>query len=99
MTTSRRSFLKTSLACVGVGLVETGTDFGTESPLEHHDSISSNLHDLMGRIRLGAEFFLSKTATEERVRKHFRLMQSHGLTIARIFFIWDDSERTPGVWP
>lgn len=98
MTTSRRAFLKTGLASVSVGLVGTRTDLGTESPFENHDSISSNLHELIGTIRLGAEFFLNKTATEESVRKHFGVMQSHGLTVARIFVIWDDIERTPGVW-
>lgn len=52
----------------------------------------------MGKIRLGAEFFLNKTATKASVRKHFRLMQSYGFTIARIFIIWDDIQHTPGVW-
>ncbi len=98
MTTSRRSFLKTSLAGVSVGLVGARTDLRAESPFENHGSISSGLHELIGTIRLGAEFFLNKTATEESVRKHFRLMQSYGLTVARIFVIWDDVERPPGVW-
>jgi endo-1,4-beta-mannosidase len=52
----------------------------------------------MGKLRLGAEFFLNESATEESVRKHFWLMQSHGLTVSRIFVIWDDIEDTPGIW-
>jgi len=98
MTTSRRTFLKTSLAGVSVGLVGTATVAGMASPIDDDELISSNLHELVGKIRLGAEFFLNKTATEESVRKHFRLMQSYGFTVARIFVIWDDIERTPGMW-
>lgn len=98
MTTSRRTFLKAGLAGVSVGLVGTGTEAKAASPVDDHELISSNLHELVGEIRLGAEFFLNKTATEESVRKHFRLMQSYGFTVARIFVIWDDIERTAGVW-
>jgi beta-galactosidase len=83
---------------VSIGLAGTGTYAEAESPVGNDQSVSSNLHDLVGRIRLGAEFFLNKTATDESVRKHFRLMQSYGFTVARIFVIWDDIERTPGVW-
>lgn len=98
MTTSRRTFLKASLAGVGIGFA--GKVSGEEAAIPDGDdqSISSNLHKLVGKIRLGAEFFLNKTATEKSVRKHFRLMQSYGFTVARIFVIWDDIERTPGVW-
>ena len=83
---------------MSIGLAGTGSGAETANPVGDDASISSNLHELVGKIRLGAEFFLNKTATEESVRKHFRLMQSHGFTVARIFVIWDDIERTPGVW-
>lgn len=98
MATSRRTFLKAGLAGVSIGLAGTGSGAETPSPAGDDESISSNLQELVGRIRLGAEFFLNKTATEQSVRKHFRLMQSYGLTVVRIFVIWDDIERTPGVW-
>lgn len=98
MTTSRRTFLKTSLAGASLALGGTGMMAQTLSNSADPNSISTNLQELVGKIRLGAEFFLNKTATEESVRKHFSLMQSYGFTVARIFVIWDDVERTPGVW-
>jgi hypothetical protein len=49
-------------------------------------------------VRVGAEFFLNRTETADSVARHFRAMKDHGLTIARIFVIWDDVERSPGQW-
>src|SRR5208337_3432880 len=56
------------------------------------------LADLTGKLRVGAEFFLNRSETKETVEKHFRLMRESGLTVVRIFVIWDDIERTPGNW-
>jgi len=50
------------------------------------------------QLRIGSEFFLNKTETQESVRRHFRLMHENGLTLARIFVIWDDIERSPDDW-
>ena len=49
-------------------------------------------------VRVGAEFFLNRSETADSVASHFRMMKEHGLTIARIFVIWDDIERLPGQW-
>lgn len=49
-------------------------------------------------VRVGAEFFLNHTETADSVARHFQMMKEHGLSIARIFVIWDDIERTPGQW-
>jgi beta-galactosidase GanA len=49
-------------------------------------------------VRVGAEFFLNRSETADSVANHFRMMKEHGLTIARIFVIWDDIERLPGQW-
>ena len=49
-------------------------------------------------VRVGAEFFLNRSETADSVARHFRLMKEHGLSIARIFVIWDDIERMPGQW-
>lgn len=58
--------------------------------------------DLAGSIlskpRLGAEFFLNNGETRENVFRHFHLMAETGLTIARIFTIWDQIERVQGQW-
>lgn len=98
MKPSRRTFLKTSLGGATLALGGPGIMAETMNNAEDSSSILANLQELLGKIRLGAEFFLNKTATEESVRKHFRLMQSYGFTMARIFIIWNDIEQTPGVW-
>jgi beta-galactosidase len=61
-------------------------------------SAGSRLSELNQQLRVGAEFFLNPTETKESVQRHFDLMRQNGLTLARIFIIWDDLERTPGVW-
>ncbi len=98
MTTSRRTFLKTGLA--GVSLAWDGTGATPEAlhRVDENSSNSANLRELVGTIRLGAEFFLNQGATAENVQSHFRLMQSYGFTVARIFIIWDDIEPAPGTW-
>ncbi|MGO8736187.1 MAG: beta-galactosidase [Terriglobia bacterium] len=59
---------------------------------------ASELASLTGQLRIGSEFFLNRTETKESVGRHFRLMQENGLTLVRIFVIWDDIERTPNNW-
>lgn len=53
---------------------------------------------LLSELHVGSEFFLNRSETRESVEKHFRLMRENGLTLVRIFVIWDDIERTPGNW-
>jgi|GEM_PF-973166 len=59
---------------------------------------SARLAEITGQIRIGTEFFLNRTETRESVFKHFRLMRDYGITIVRIFIIWDDIEREPAQW-
>jgi beta-galactosidase len=59
---------------------------------------ASELASLTGQLRIGSEFFLNRTETKESVGRHFRLMHENGLTLVRIFVIWDDIERTPNNW-
>jgi beta-galactosidase len=59
---------------------------------------AARLAPLTDQLRLGAEYFLNRTDTEETVRHHFRLMHQYGLTVARVFIIWDDIERQPDQW-
>ena len=61
-------------------------------------SQASQLADLTDQLRIGAEFFLNRTETRESVRRQFHLMQENGLTLVRIFVIWDDIERAPNNW-
>src|SRR5208283_6122651 len=53
---------------------------------------------ILSKTRLGAEFFLNNSETRDSVFGHFRRMAETGLTIARIFTIWDQIEREKGQW-
>jgi len=70
----------------------------THGAQSSNTSPSPQLAQLTQQLRIGAEFFLNRTETKESVQRHFRLMHENGLTLARIFVIWDDIERTPGNW-
>ncbi len=60
--------------------------------------VEARLAEVQSRFQLGAEFFVNRTETQESIGRHFQMMKEHGLTLARVFFIWDDVERTPGQW-
>jgi beta-galactosidase len=56
------------------------------------------LADWDSKLHVGTEFFLNRSETRETVENHFRLMHENGISVVRIFVIWDDIERTPGNW-
>jgi beta-galactosidase len=58
----------------------------------------ATLTSLLSEWHVGTEFFLNRSETKESVEKHLRLMHENGLTLVRIFVIWDDIEKTPGNW-
>jgi beta-galactosidase len=60
--------------------------------------LSANSSELLGQLRIGTEFFLNRSETRDGIQRHFRLMHDSGLTLVRIFVIWDDIEHTPGIW-
>jgi beta-galactosidase len=53
---------------------------------------------ILAKPRFGAEFFLNNGETRDGVFHHFSRMADTGLTIARIFTIWDQIEREQGKW-
>jgi len=53
---------------------------------------------ILDHPRLGAEFFLNRTETRDSVFHHFRRMAETGLSIARIFTLWDQVEHEQGKW-
>ena len=53
---------------------------------------------LLAKVRLGAEFFLNRTETQASIDEHFRRMSETGLTIVRIFTIWNQVEREQERW-
>jgi beta-galactosidase len=61
------------------------------------DSLES-LEGVRSRIRIGAEIFLDPGHTRDEIRKHFARMRELGLSVARMFIIWDHVERRPGQW-
>lgn len=54
--------------------------------------------DITQELRIGAEYFLNPSETRENVQRNFRLMRESGLTLVRIFVIWNDIEHRPAVW-
>lgn len=56
------------------------------------------LSEWEGKLHVGTEFFLNRTETKETVDNHFKEMHENGITVVRIFVIWDDIERVPGEW-
>ncbi|MGO8749662.1 MAG: beta-galactosidase [Thermoguttaceae bacterium] len=56
------------------------------------------LDDVRSHVRLGAEIFLDPSHTREEIRMHFRRMKEVGLSLARVFVIWDHVERKQGHW-
>jgi beta-galactosidase len=59
---------------------------------------AASLSEITGQLRIGTEFFLNRTETKQSIDKHFRLMRDYGISIVRVFIIWDDIERKPGDW-
>jgi beta-galactosidase len=55
-------------------------------------------HPILSEPRIGAEFFLNATETRDSVSRHFQRMADTGLTIVRIFTLWDQVERIQGQW-
>lgn len=73
----------------------TGT---AQTPALPNAARQAKLAELTGQLRIGAEYFLNPTDTQAYIDNQFRQMHATGLTLVRIFIIWNDVERTPGVW-
>jgi len=83
------------LAILILSVFIAGASFGANNA---EPNAQTPLEELTRQLRIGTEFFLNPTETKESVQRHFALMHENGLTLARIFIIWDDVERTPGRW-
>ncbi|OCT15526.1 hypothetical protein A8709_15740 [Paenibacillus pectinilyticus] len=49
-------------------------------------------------LQLGSQLFINKDDTEEAVRNWVRSMGEHGLTLIRLFMIWEQLEPKEGQW-
>jgi beta-galactosidase len=96
---STRGSIKLSITLARSFLIAIEIAFGAArtAPAQQTES-SARLAPLTDQLRLGAEYFLNRNDTQESVRRHFQLMHHYGLTIARIFIIWDDIERQRDQW-
>ncbi len=92
---SRRRLLK--LGAAGLSGAVAASWFNAASLLAA-DSALDTLDSVRGRIRLGAEIFLDPSHTREEIQMHFRRMKEVGLSLARVFIIWDHVERKRGQW-
>jgi len=105
---SRLKTLRISQICLldgaGIGLMVLALlVFGTctavaQEHAAHAGERQPALTELTAKLHVGTEFFLNRTETKDTVEKHFKLMHDNGITLVRIFVIWDDIERTPGNW-
>ena len=50
------------------------------------------------QVRIGAEIFLDPSYSRQEIQMHFRRMRETGLSVARMFVIWDHIERQRGQW-
>ena len=48
--------------------------------------------------RIGAQFFVNPQDSTEDIIKHFDLMQEHGITLVRLFILWEHIEPDEGLW-
>ncbi len=87
-------------ACIAaLGLLAAGAcSAAAQIPAADAGERQPALTELTGKLHVGTEFFLNRTETKETVEKHFKLMHENGISLVRIFVIWDDIERTPGNW-
>src|SRR6185437_13316279 len=81
---TRRSFLEAAMAGTLIAPART--------------AVTDRTKPCLSKMRIGAEFFLNRTETRDSVFQHFRRMADTGLTVARIFTIWDQIEREKGQW-
>ena len=87
MNSTRRTILRTFTVAAGL------SDFGRLGA-----AAAAQSESLTTSLRIGTEFFLNRSETEAGIDRHFRLMRDTGLSLVRIFVIWDDIEHTPGAW-
>ncbi|MGA9958824.1 MAG: beta-galactosidase, partial [Acidobacteriaceae bacterium] len=78
-------------------LLFCGVSFAA-TPAPMNAARQAKLAELTGQLRLGSEYFLNLTDTQAYIEKQFEAIHATGLTLVRIFVIWDDVERVPGVW-
>jgi beta-galactosidase len=88
------------LACAALVAIAPAVQAQSSLPVSpaQNDPRAAALADLTSQLHVGTEFFLNRTETKASVEKHFRLMHDNGITLVRIFIIWDDLERAPGAW-
>lgn len=71
---------------------------GIAEPLAANAATQAKLAELTSELRIGTEYFLNPSDTKDSIDKQFRLMHATGITLVRVFIIWNDVERVPGEW-
>ena len=98
----RRSFLRIVLDClkpharvvVNLLVVALLLAFSPSAQAQQTES-AARLAPLTDQLRLGRGVLPESHRYRGNRPPSFRLMHQYGLTVARIFIIWDDIERTP----
>ena len=84
--------------CILLALTFLPLPVGAQTTAPTDAARQAKLTEITGKLRIGTEFFLNRTDTKASIDKQFALMRATGLTLVRIFVIWDDVERVPGAW-
>lgn len=93
-----RTKVRAHLICQILAVILASSTAHSQNPSSGTAARMAKLAEINGQLRIGTEFFLNRTDTKASVDKQFALMHATGLTLVRIFVIWDDVERTQGVW-
>jgi beta-galactosidase len=104
MSTNRHQFLPATMAARALvaGVVVVATWLGSPAAAVAEETTANapldSLEAVNSRMRIGAQIFLDPGHTEEEIQMHFARMKEVGLTVARMFIIWDHVERKQGEW-
>jgi beta-galactosidase len=92
---SRRQLLRLSGAGLSGAIAASWFD---ATLLLAADGLLDTLNGVRQRIRIGTEIFLDPSHTRAEVQMHFHRMKEVGISLARVFVIWDHVERKQGQW-
>ncbi len=99
MNTNPRRFLHTATA-IAVGTLVAAVWPGLPAAAAAEETAASmplnSLEAVNSRVRIGAQIFLDPGHTKKEIEMHFARMKEVGLTLVRMFIIWDHVERRPG---
>jgi beta-galactosidase len=90
--------MTSSLLVVLVGVIAISVSALRAADTKTVDGPLDSLDAVRSRMRIGAELFLDPSYTPAEIQMHFARMRETGLSLVRLFIIWDHIERQRGQW-